>query len=209
MKMLAVAAIGLGAPTVASCTVGKGEGSVHGSLQVTGCAGKDLSSYDMGADFFGGLATDNQLVIRIQQGGGIQEYADSLTIGIQDTNEVEQNLGVPLPVALERPPGSAPNVRPPLIQATLSLRATCGARKLAPGDDPAVVLHAVRGTVTFSYILHGDVQSRDTNSKRIEGVFDLDVEDPRGWGTAGVSTGHISGFFKFFYQRGGPAQPFP
>jgi hypothetical protein len=114
-------------------------------------------------------------------------------------------------------------VPPPLVQLSLSLRRTCGSDKLNVGDKAQVVLHAVSGTVDFTAIVHGDVSSRDTNSKRIEGTFAVQVEDPRcpatpppgsttvppcGWGIA-PSHGNLTGQFKFFYQRGGPAQPFP
>jgi hypothetical protein len=209
---LRLAAVALAA-VVASCTVGKGEGWVHGSLSVPGCGSEELGSYDMNPDFFGGLAAQRQLTIRIQQGGDFQEYADSVTIAIQDIEEVFRRIeagggSAAIPVELQRPPGSAPNVPPPLARLTLSLRGTCGSHKLNVGDDPNVVLHGTSGTITFTSILHGDLGSRDTNSKRIEGTFDVVVEDPRGWGTT-PAKGTLQGGFKFFYQRGGPAQPFP
>jgi hypothetical protein len=243
----------------ASCAVGSGSGSVKGALHVPGCG--DFGDYDMNADFFGANAYRNQLIISIQHGGGTPEYGDSLTITVQDMDDVESkieaargagatfNLGdCSAPVAggdaggdappaetgvdagsdaavgdatpatdagptsgacFERPPGSPVNVPPPPIQMALNLRGLCGKQLLNPlGDLTQVTLEAVGGTITFTSILHGDIQSRDTNSKRIEGTFAVHVADPRGWGTD-QATGDISGNFKFFYQRGGPAQPFP
>src|SRR5262249_2285874 len=151
---------------------------------------------------------NDQLLIRIQHGGDLQEYQDSLQIAIDDTKKVTPGQAIPL--ELERPPGSLPSVPPPLARLTLSLRGSCGSGHVGNHDNPPVLLHAVRGTITFSSILRGDPSSSDTNSKRIEGSFDADLEDPRHPpGSQAAQSGHLTGTFKFFYQRGGPAQPFP
>jgi hypothetical protein len=191
-----------------SCEVGQGVGNVRGNLQVEGCDGKDLSNYDMGPDFFGAIAAKTQLLIRIQRGGDLQEYNDSLAIVVDDTNRIQD--GVPITLKLHRPPGADPSTTPEPVRMTLSLRGTCGSGKLNPSDNPAVVLHAIGGTITFKSILRGDPSSADTNAKRIEGSFDVEMEDPRHEpGAPARSTGKLTGDFKFFYQRGGPAQPFP
>ena len=206
--------VGLGA-LGSACAVGKGEGWVKGELTVPGCD-KDLSHYDMNPDFFAANAVNGQMTIRIQPGGDFQEYADSVTIAVQDIEYVhEKKISVPIPVQLERPPGAPVGLQPPLVRLSLSLRGTCGSHTFNPaGDKPQVILHATSGTVTFTSILHGDASSRDTNSKRIEGTFDVVVEDPRNYSydsdpATPKLTGHLTGAFKFFYQRGGPAQPFP
>ncbi len=204
---VAVAAMVALAAATTSCEVGQGTGAVTGSLRVEGCE-TDLSSYDMQPDFFGAIAANRQLLIRIQRGGDIQEYTDSLTIGIQDTDRVVD--GVPIEVELQRPPGSAPSVPYPLAHMSLSLRGSCGSGRVGASDSAQVVLHAVRGTLTFKSILRGDPSSSDTNSKRIEGSFDVYLEDPRHpTGSEARNAGVLRGDFKFFYQRGGPAQPFP
>lgn len=192
-----------------ACEVGQGTGRVYGNLQVEGCGDKDLSAYDMAPDFFGAISVKDQLLIRIQKGGDLQEYNDNLVISVDDRTKVVD--GQPIQIELQRPNGSQPSVPPPLVRMTLSLRGTCGSGKVGPSDDPAVVLHAVRGTITFKSILRGDPSSSDTNSKRIEGFFnDVELEDPRhAEGEPARSAGKLSGEFKFFYQRGGPAQPFP
>ncbi|MEO7093728.1 MAG: hypothetical protein ABI175_10790 [Polyangiales bacterium] len=204
---------GLGA-IASACAVGKGEGWVRGEIQPIGGCDVDLSHYDMEADFFAANAVNGQMLMRIQQGGDFQEYADSVTIAVQDVEEVNAHrIGTPITVELERPPGSPVGLRPPLVRMSLSLRGTCGSHTFNPLGDPSyVVLHATSGTVTFTSILHGDVSSRDTNSKRIEGTFDVTIEDPRNYtydDTVARKTSHLTGAFKFFYQRGGPAQPFP
>lgn len=208
----------------ASCAVGSGTGEVKGKLYVQECT-QDLSTYDMQADFFGANAYHNQLIISIQHGGGTSEYTDTLTIAVQDLDRVEADIEAGKATydlaQFERPPGSPVSLPPPLVRVSLDLRGSCGQQHLNPVGDPTqVALEATGGTLTFTAILHGDIQSRDTNSKRIEGTFAVHVEDPRGWGTVSTSTplppgcktyscGDIHGNFKFFYQRGGPAQPFP
>ncbi len=192
-----------------SCAVGSGTGSVRGDpLVVQDCNDKELSGYDMEPEFFGAVSVQDQLLIRIQRGGDIQEYQDSLTIAIEDTKKVVD--GQAITVELQRPNGSQPAVPYPLARISLSLRGTCGSGRVGRSDNPQVVLHAVSGTITFKSILRGDPNSSDTNSKRIDGTFDVKVEDPRHpAGTEARNVGRIVGDFHFFYQRGGPAQPFP
>lgn len=205
MRLAPLALVALAA--TASCAVGQGSGSVTGNLHVEGCD-TDLSNYDMQPDFFAANGANNQLLIRIQRGGDLQEYQDSLSIAVDDTTKIVD--GQPVAVELERPPGSLPSVPPPLVRVTLSLRGSCGTGKLGQHDPAYVALHGVSGTVTFAHVLRGDPSSSDTNSKRIEGSFDIQLEDPRhASGTPAGNAGHLVGNFKFFYQRGGPAQPFP
>ncbi len=212
-----VAALAWGAN---ACTVGQGQGSVTGNLTVPNCD-KDLTSYDMGPDFFAANAVNGQMTITIQKGGDYAEYADSVTIVVQDIAYVYDHIqsstkvdgeGRPyeeFPIQLERPPGSAPDVPPPIIRMSLSLRGSCGSHKVNPSDEPQIVMHATGGVMRFYTILHGDIGSRDTNSKLIDGKFTgVPMSDPRGWGTL-PTKGTLDGSFHFFYQRGGPAQPFP
>lgn len=203
MRWLVLAA----AMTSLSCEVGQGAGNVRGNLRVD-CEGKDLSNYDMGPDFFGAIAANDQLLIRIQRGGDIQEYTDSLAIVVSDRNRISD--GVPIPMKLHRAPGSPPSTVAEPVRISLTLRGSCGSGRLGAADNPQVVLQAVGGTITFKSILRGDPASSDTNAKRIEGTFEIQLEDPRhADGAPARSAGTLNGDFKFFYQRGGPAQPFP
>lgn len=208
-----------------ACAVGQGSGSVTGSIVLPACD-KDLSSYDMGANFFAAEASGNQLLIRIQQGGGFQEYADSLTILVHDVQGTLAAIQASTPpegqpksktydVEFERLPGSAPWAAFPQVQMSLSLRGTCGQPIYSAGDQIQLVLHAVSGKISFTNIFNGDINTRDTNAKRISGTFEnVHLVDPRE-GDASVPDskrteyGTISGSFSFFYQRGGPAQNFP
>ena len=203
-----------------ACAVGQGSGDVYGSIVLPAC-NKDLGSYDMQANFFAGEVSGDQLVIRIQQGGGTQEYADSLTILVHDVQGTLQKIEastdhqVIYDVQLPKLPGSEPWLPSPDVEMTLSLRGTCGQPVYSAGDQALLVLHAISGKITFTNMFNGDINTRDTNAKRISGSFSgVRIVDPRE-GDASVPDsqrtqhGTISGSFSFFYQRGGPAQSFP
>jgi hypothetical protein len=198
-----------------SCAVGEGEGFVKGSLKLDKCDA-DLSGYDMNPNFFGAQSVGPQLLIRIQKGADLQEYQDNLIISVDDVDYVRSLIdadhhGQPIPVEAERLPGSPPAKPGPQVRMSFSLRGTCGSPKLNPGDNPEVILHATTGNIVFDYIYDPSADSRDTNAKRIEGHFEnVLFEDPRKpMSAGGKNGGTLSGQFKFFYQRGGPAQPFP
>jgi hypothetical protein len=183
-------------------------------LKVADCS-KDLSNYNMQPSFFSAMTsgpTNNQLLIRIQPGGYSQEYEDSLTISINDRASIAAMVaaadgGAPVPISLETPPGSEPGVPPPQVQMVLSLRGTCGPGQYDPSDLSDVTLDAVSGNITFTSMLSGDPYSSDTNSKRIAGHFEnVAVQDPR---NPTATYGTITGDFRFFFQVGAPAQPFP
>ena len=71
----------------AACAVGKGEGSVTGSLHLAGCDA-DLSHYDMQPDFFSASEAHGQLIIRIQPGGYYQNQYVPYQYGNQYFNGV-------------------------------------------------------------------------------------------------------------------------
>ena len=215
-RSLCLGALGVAlAAHAPGCAVGNGEGSVKGNLTIPDCDA-DLSHYDMRADFFAASVSSSQLIITIQHGGGSSEYTDTVTIAVQDYDAVQKAIedsGVMHEAsfdisAFERPPGAPVSEKPPPVRLSALMRGSCGTQRFNPGDVSQVGLVATKGSIRFSSIFHGSVQSRDTNDKRIQGSFNVEVEDPRGWGTT-PAKGHLEGDFKFFYQRGGPAQPFP
>jgi hypothetical protein len=224
MVRSATAALVVGASTAVACAVGQGTGHVHGSFVVPICNGKNLSSYDMQPNFFaadasdpqGNTPLDSQVVLRIQNGGGSVEYADSLIIVVQDADAVEAAIvgdpntpqSVTLDIGLERPPGSAVSVAAPPVRMSLSLQATCGTGLFDPGDAGGTALNAVSGQITFTSMLHGNLNSNDASAKRITGSFtNVILEDPRTPGEG--DSGTLSGDFDFFFQWGDPAQAFP
>ncbi len=94
--------------------------------------------------------------------------------------------------------------------ATLS-DASAGASADA-GAAPAPTVRA--STITFRSLFDGN-PDEDVAAKRLnEGTFDVYLADPRdlcpgGLGPPPRCRGHLTGSFKFYFQRGRPAQPFP
>ncbi len=146
-------------------------------------------------------------------------------------------LGVDLPpnvVPLGRP--AIPDATPAPVSAALYLQATCRTQNVAlyavdralldetgecNGDAPPVcdlgsVPAARIGTsrLTFNKLYNGVIDEPSASERLIEGNFDFYLVDPReicngGSGTPPRCRGHISGQFRFYFQRGRPAQAFP
>lgn len=104
-------------------------------------------------------------------------------------------------------------VKAALAQAdgTCSINAplTCGANAQIPTGSKQV-----SSTITFTHIFNGDPEEPNAVERLTEGTFDVYLVDPRDVCPGGVGApprcrGHLTGSFKFFFQRGRPAQPFP
>ncbi len=82
----------------------------------------------------------------------------------------------------------------------------------ASASAPAPTIRS--STVTFTSLFDGD-PDEDIAAKRLnEGTFDVYLADPRdicpgSLGPPPRCRGHLTGSFKFYFQRGRPAQPFP
>lgn len=136
------------------------------------------------------------------------------------------------------PPGVplVPEPSPAIVQATLGLGRSCHTQnvvlyalsrvRLGPNGecsdaaglppDTCGVKPTREGssTMTFTSLFTGDVAAADAQERLNEGSFDLYLADPRevcsdGSGSPPPCRGHITGNFRFFHQRGRPAQPFP
>src|SRR5262249_31194290 len=71
-----------------------------------------------------------------------------------------------------------------------------------------------RSTITFRSLFNGDVDESSAELRLNEGSFDVYLADPReicpgGLGPPPPCRGHLKGGFKFYFERGRPAQPFP
>jgi hypothetical protein len=133
--------------TVAACSLGQGQGSVTGVLNVPDCWS---GQFDLHPDFFAavpassapnGVATPIDAVeIRIQNGSDYENFSDGLIIDVDDAGEVRGDpgpdgprpklLGVPLVVSLPAdvvPPGVpiTPIPNPAIVHAALYLDRTC------------------------------------------------------------------------------------
>ena len=77
------------------------------------------------------------------------------------------------------------------------------------------VLYGVSGTVTFEELFSGDPNEDTGTDKLTEARFDVEVGDPREAPRTGEDAGviprlsRVEGNFRFFFERGQPAQPFP
>ena len=192
------------------CSLGEGEGQVASQkLYVAECWD---GGFDLTPDFFAAIPYQRTLEIRVQHGGDLEEVSDGLSILIDDIDKVAGALEQPLPVSMPvgvRPVGvpiPAYDPNPPLVHATLYLHRACHAQNSA--------LYSVGGTVTFHKIFNGDPNESDADKRLTYADFsDIVVADPRDLAADGTVAGgaksDLFGYFKFYFQRGQPAQPFP
>ena len=69
-------------------------------------------------------------------------------------------------------------------------------------------------TITFTSLFDGNLDESNASQRLTQATFDFYIADPSeicpgGLGPPPRCRGHLSGFFKFYFQRGRPAQPFP
>jgi len=206
----AAAAVALGASSLLSCSVGEGAGEVHSDrLQAPSCLD---GPYDLKPNFFASDPYRSSQTIRLQRTDDLIDNSDGVQILVSDTARVRGQLGKPLKVGLPpevTPPGVpiTPDPDPPLVQLTIYLHQSCHGQNIA--------LHAVSGTITFKHLFSGDRNEDDADDRLTEAEFsDLEVADPRDQPPAGGPVpaerrSKLRGWFRFFFERGQPAQPFP
>jgi hypothetical protein len=197
------------------CGIGEGSGEVHSDrLRVENCWD---GPYDMAPDFFAGVPYRSSFQVRVQRGADIQEVSDGLSILINDVHEIRGDngnaslLGVPLDVGLPpevTPPGVPvqPVLSPPTVHMALYLHSTC--------HQQISALYAVRGVITFEKLFDGDPQQTSAEERLTSAAFDVVVADPRKQPPGGgpIPQEHLSrvtGWFRFYFERGQPGQPFP
>lgn len=210
---LAAAALG---PSLAGCSLGDGEGEVYSDHLVAKDCWNDR--FDLGPDFFAAVPFRKSVNFRVQRGSDIVEVSDGVSILVNDVEAIrEEHLGVPIPVSL--PAGVAPPGVPegtqcggeacpdPTVHVALYLLQSC--------HNQNTVLYGLSGTVTFTELFSGD-PNEDTGADRVtEATFDVMVGDPREAPRSGEGAGvvptqsRLQGNFRFFFERGQPAQPFP
>jgi len=199
-----------------ACSLGEGEGEVSSDFLYAVSCWKDR--YDMGPDFFAAEPFRNTMQIRVQHGSDLKEVSDGLVILVNDVSSIRENhRGQAIPVSL--PPGVAPPGVPvgeqcggeacpdPTVHVALYLLASC--------HNQNTVLYGLSGTVTFDELFSGDENERTGSDKLTDATFDVMVGDPRDAPLTGEDAGivpnqsHLQGRFRFFFERGQPAQPFP
>ncbi|MCS6899715.1 MAG: hypothetical protein RMJ98_08595 [Myxococcales bacterium] len=192
-----------------SCSVGEGQGEVTSDrLLAKGCFD---GPYRLKPTFFATSPYRQTQTIRLQRTDELIDNVDGVQILVSDTAQVRGKLGQPLKVGL--PPGVQPpgvpipqNPDPPFIQLSLYLHETCHGQN--------ITLHALQGTITFQHIFSGDRIEEDADDRLSEASFEVEVADPRdqppqGGEVPSEKRSKLKGWFRFFFERGQPAQPFP
>ena len=113
---------------------------------------------------------------------------------------------------------------PPLSCPSAATAVTGADGGVAMADGGAVLADAgVAGTIpgrigtstiTFTHLFDGNPDESNASERLSEATFEFYVADPRnvcpgGLGPPPRCEGHLKGQFKFYFQRGRPAQPFP
>ncbi|MGH7296879.1 MAG: hypothetical protein ACRELB_18210 [Polyangiaceae bacterium] len=89
--------------------------------------------------------------------------------------------------------------------------ADAGAGAVAEAGAPGLT---GQSTITFTSLFDNNPDESNASQRLSEGSFEFYLADPRnicpgGFGPAPPCEGHLKGTFKFYFQRGRPAQPFP
>ena len=199
-----------------ACSLGEGTGEVFSeNLFAVNCWN---DRYDMGPDFFAAEPFRDTMQIRVQHGSDLKEVSDGFVILVNDVEQIRtEMLGQAIPVSL--PPGVAPPGVPvgqqcggeacpdPTVHVALYLLQSC--------HNQNTVLYGLSGSVTFTELFSGDENESTGSDKLTDATFDVMVGDPRDAPLTGESAGvvpnqsHLQGRFRFFFERGQPAQPFP
>lgn len=84
----------------------------------------------------------------------------------------------------------------------------------AGGDGGSGVPAIGTSTIVFNALFDGNPDESDASKRLTDATFDFYLADPReicsgGLGPPPPCRGHLSGNFRFYFERGRPAQPFP
>jgi hypothetical protein len=197
----------------AGCDVGKGTGSVTGSVMLSECTtdtAYDNPAFNLNPTYFvadpvddlTNLHPQNRVSIRVQSAGNLIEEADGVFFNVSDVAMLANQLGQPVAVG--------PNT---LIRASLGLYRTCPKRSVEMELDGTITFTKFgsppAGTVPESFsIKFGDPLAAN---------FSFTIVDRRaltlgGSGnvtTAPEASGNIAGNFDFIVRQGRAAQAYP
>lgn len=140
------------------------------------------------------------------------------------TEEEALKLYVEVPVAIPIgviPPGATVAPRPPCDEATqlcdvLPVAVSLYLQKSCHNQN--TVLYAVSGWVRFRSLFSGDPNEKSAAEKYTDADFDLIIGDPHDAplgepldadAIPAEFTSHLTGYFRYYFERGKPGQPFP
>jgi len=187
------------------CTVGDGSGSVTSErLYVSGCWN---GPFNLQPDFFAANPyREEALMIRVQRGDNPTEASDGLTVIVNDLKAVPLDTAIPvgLPNGVAPPGQPLTGAKNPLVTLSLYLHQTCHEQNSAT--------YSVSGDITFKSIFSGNPNEEDSEKRLTWAEFNVKFADPRELVDAAdpeaVTSDVVSGWFRFYFQRGQPAQPF-
>lgn len=203
---------------LSACTTGTGTGQVHSDkLYVKGCWN---GKFDLNPTFFGANPDRAQsLLIRVQRGDNIEEVSDGLVVLVNDIQTIRNSMigqditDVGLPPGI-RIPGFTQSAAVPLVSMSLYLHDTCHVQN--------GTLYAMNGSINFASLFSGDPNEPVADKRLTDATFTAEFADPRELAGTGTITeastacadapdlcSTVTGSFRFYFQRGQPAQPFP
>jgi hypothetical protein len=197
----------------AGCTVGEGSGEVTSErLYIEDCWD---GPFDLDPDFFAANPfRDESLTIRVQRGDDSPELSDGLYVVVNDLKGkretlesqgvVEASVGLPADIEVIGTDYDMSSFAPTDVSLALYLHSTCHTVNGA--------VYALSGNITFTSLFSGDPNEPDADDRLTEATFSAQFADPRQLtGDAAQNaavTSTVNGQFRFFFQRGQPAQPF-
>lgn len=135
-------------------------------------------------------------------------YALDAVSGVDPDGECRSPEGGEPPLACPSPATAVTGADGGVASADGSVvLADAGAAGAIPGNIGT-------STITFTSLFDGNPDESNASERLSEASFDFYFADPRnicpgGLGPPPRCEGHLQGTFKFYFQRGRPAQPFP
>jgi hypothetical protein len=152
------------------------------------------------------------MALYLQKSCEIQDVAlyalDAVTLNAQ--GNCDPRDGGPAVVTC---PGSTSGLATPGDGGAPLATADGGAAEAGAGGDGGAAAIG-RSTITFTSLFDGDPGEVSAQARLNEGTFHVYLADPRegcpgGLGPPPPCRGYLDGKFKFYFERGRPAQPFP
>ncbi len=200
------------AAAVTACSSATGSGEVWSDhVFITECID---GPYDLSPSFFGAnpFPRGDTMLIRVQRGEDFVDFSDGLLANVRGVSALaaaaEQapfTVSLGLSEAAESAEDSAGGSDVPPVTLALYLDSSC--------HTANATLYSVGGTMTFRSLFNGDPNETDLDRLTTDATFEAEMADPRerlpdGTFPAGAVS-HLSGWFRFVFRVGKPAQPFP